>query len=80
MIYGSAFGWASEVQKLQRFVQPFGFGRSDGLLKYRNPKDSFGRSGGLPKFGRSGGLPKYKDSFGRSGGLPKFGQDPGIHY
>ncbi|CAB4441985.1 unnamed protein product [Rhizophagus irregularis] len=50
---------------------------SGGLPKYRNSKDSFGRSGGLPKFGRSGGLPKYrnpKDSFGRSGGLPKYGK------
>ncbi|CAB5380327.1 unnamed protein product [Rhizophagus irregularis] len=60
------------------------FSRSDGLPKYRNPKDSFGHSGGFPKYGktkfhkfsRSDGLPKYrnpKDSFGRSGGLPKIG-------
>ncbi|CAB4423156.1 unnamed protein product [Rhizophagus irregularis] len=48
MIYGSAFGWASEVQKPQRFVR-----LSGGLLKYRNSKDSFGGSGGLPKYGKT---------------------------
>ncbi|PKY23308.1 hypothetical protein RhiirB3_437492 [Rhizophagus irregularis] len=36
---GSAFRWASEVQKLQRFVW-----LSGGLPKYRNSKDSFGYS------------------------------------
>ncbi|CAB5356142.1 unnamed protein product [Rhizophagus irregularis] len=61
------------------------FSRSDGLPKYRNPKDSFSHSSGLPKYGKtkfhkfgcSDGLLKYrnpKDSFGRSGGLPKYGK------
>ncbi|CAB4430675.1 unnamed protein product [Rhizophagus irregularis] len=79
----SAFGWASEVQKLQRFVRPFGFSRSGGLPKYRNSKDSFGRSGGLPKYGKTKfrsavrvgfrSIENPKDSFGLSGSAVRVG-------
>ncbi|CAB4442108.1 unnamed protein product [Rhizophagus irregularis] len=48
---------------------------SGGLPKYRNSKDSFGRSGGLPKYGKNSQTDIIYNLlflFGRSGGLLKY--------
>ncbi|CAB4446676.1 unnamed protein product [Rhizophagus irregularis] len=76
MIYGSAFGWASEVQKPQRF---FGFRvdfRSTETPKIRSAIRVGFRSMEKPSFIRPFGWAsevwKNQVSFGRSGGLLKY--------